>query len=167
MRENTVHGKANDPQAVGPARKSRRIRARRAIERPWMRGGGDEYVVEVLNSIEREHSFIPFPLVPIGEGDPLLYCDSCCRCGCLRMPRGLEAGFCIHCGHLYQVGDPDFWKTQDEHCAHCRPFQEYAHPGSRTLPARCGAPAPCSSREQLDALDEAMGRLYRFVAETI
>jgi len=124
---------------------------------------GDEYVVEALNAMEREPAFIPFPLVPIEEGDPLLYCDSCCRCGCLRMPRGLEAGFCVHCGHRYQIGDPDFWKTQEEHCAHCKPFQEYAHPGSRSLPARCGAPAPCSSKEQLDALDQALGRLYRVV----
>jgi hypothetical protein len=38
---------------------------------------GDEYVVEVLNSIERERTFMPFPLVPIELGDPLLYCNSC------------------------------------------------------------------------------------------
>lgn len=124
---------------------------------------GDEYVVEVLNAMEREPVFIPFPLVPIEEGDPLLYCDSCCRCGCLRMPRGLDGGFCVHCGHLYQIGGPEFGKTQEEHCAHCLPLQEYAHPGSRTLPARCGAPALCSSKEQLDALDQAIHSLYRVV----
>jgi hypothetical protein len=110
-----------------------------------------------------ERNFIPFPLVPIEEGDPLLYTDSCCRCGCLRMPRKLEGGFCLHCGHNYQVGDPDFLNTVEEHTAHCMAFQEYAHPGSRMLPARCGAPAPCSSLQQLDALDEALDRLHRVV----
>ena len=124
---------------------------------------GDEYVIEALNSIERESVFIPFPLVCIEEGDPLLDCDSCCRCGCLRMPRGLMADFCPHCGHRYQDGDPEFWRNQDEHCAHCMPFQEYAHPGSRTLAARCGVPAPRSSKEQLDALREALGHLYSVV----
>ena len=121
---------------------------------------GDEHVVEVPNSMEPETPFVPFPLVPIEEGGPLLYCDSCCRCGCLRMPRELEGGFCLHCGHLYQTGDPDFLKSQAEHCAHCRPFQEYAHPGSRTLPARCGAPVLRSSKEQLEVLDQAISRLY-------
>jgi hypothetical protein len=43
------------------------------------------------------------------------------------------------------------------------PYQEYAHRGSRTLPARCGAPAPCASKEQLDALEEALGRLWRVI----
>ena len=124
---------------------------------------GDEYVVEVLNSIEREPVFVPFLLVRIEEGDPLLYCDSCCRCGCLRMPPEMEMGFCLHCGHRYQRGDPDFWKTQDEHCAHCLPFQEYAHAGSRTLPATLGAPAPRSSKEQIEALDRAVSCLFRVV----
>jgi hypothetical protein len=125
---------------------------------------GDEYVVEVLNSIERERTFTPFPLVPIELGDPLLYCDSCCRCGCLRMPQGLEGGFCLYCGHSYQIGDPEFRKTENEHVAHCMPYQEYAQRGSRTLPARCGAPAPCASKEELDALHEALGRLDRVVS---
>jgi len=124
---------------------------------------GDEYIVEVLNSLEREPAFIPFPLVPIELGDPLLYCDGCCRCGCLRMPLGLDGGFCVHCGHLYQIGDPHFGKTQDEHCAHCMPYQDYAHRGSRTLPARCGAPTSSSTKEQLDALYEALHHLSRVV----
>ena len=79
------------------------------------------------------------------------------------MPPEMETGFCLHCGHRYQRGDPDFWKTQDEHCAHCLPFQEYAHPGSRTLPATGGAPAPCSSKEQIDILDHAVSCLFRVV----
>jgi hypothetical protein len=43
------------------------------------------------------------------------------------------------------------------------PFQEYGHPGSRTLPASCGAPAPSASEQELERLDEAVYRLHRVV----
>jgi hypothetical protein len=44
------------------------------------------------------------------------------------------------------------------------PFQEYAHRGSRTLPAHCGGtPAPSASKEELESLEKSLHRLYRVV----
>jgi hypothetical protein len=76
-------------------------------------------------------SFERFPLVPIGPGDPL-YCAEYCNCGCRRMPPELSGGFCLHCGHVYQRNDPEFWlgseypHSQDAHTASCAAYREYA-----------------------------------------
>jgi len=75
--------------------------------------------------------FVRFPLVPIEKGDPLWHCDWCCHCGCRRMPPELSGGFCLHCGHVYQQDDPEFWlgaeypHNQDAHLKGCASYQEY------------------------------------------
>ena len=82
--------------------------------------------------------FERFPLVPIGPGDPL-YCPECCNCGCRRMPPELSGGFCLHCGHVYQRNDPEFWlgpeypHSQDAHTASCAAYQEYAKKADESL----------------------------------
>jgi len=75
--------------------------------------------------------FKRFPLVPIEPGDPLWHCAWCCHCGCRRMPPKLSGGFCLHCSHVYQRNDPEFWlgeefpHSQAAHLKNCTSFQEY------------------------------------------
>ena len=74
--------------------------------------------------------FERFPLVPIGPDDPLWHCDSCCHCGCRRMPPELSGGFCFHCFHEYQRNDPEFWLGEEfahseaAHLKNCAHYQE-------------------------------------------
>ncbi len=64
-------------------------------------------------------------------GDPLWHCDQCCHCGCRRMPRELSGGFCLHCSHVYQRNDPEFWLGEEfphseaAHLKSCASYQEY------------------------------------------
>jgi hypothetical protein len=75
--------------------------------------------------------FERFPLVPIEPGDPLWHCDWCCHCGCRRMPPELSGGFCLHCSHVYQRNEPEFWlgeefpHSQAAHLKNCANYQEY------------------------------------------
>jgi hypothetical protein len=75
--------------------------------------------------------FERFPLVPIEKGDPLWHCDDCCHCGCRRMPAELSGGFCLHCSHVYQRDDPEFWLGEESphseaaHLKGCTSYQEY------------------------------------------
>jgi hypothetical protein len=84
---------------------------------------------------EEARPFERFPLVPIGPDDPLWHCAESCHCGCRRMPPELFGGFCVHCGHLYQLDDPEFWRgeefphSQAAHVKGCAAFQEYAKKG--------------------------------------
>jgi hypothetical protein len=86
-----------------------------------------------------ERPFERFPLVPIGRDDPLWHCEWCCHCGCRRMPPELCGGLCIHCGHVYQRNDPEFWlgpeypHSQDAHTASCAAYQEYARKADEGL----------------------------------
>jgi hypothetical protein len=81
---------------------------------------------------EAARPFERFPLVPIGPDDRLWHCEWCCHCGCRRMPPELFGGLCLHCGHVYQRNDPEFWlgpeypHSQDAHTASCAAYQEYA-----------------------------------------
>ena len=81
---------------------------------------------------EAARPFERFPLVPIGPDDPLWHRDSCCHCGCRRMPPELSGGFCLHCGHVYQRNDPEFWlgpeypHSQDAHTASSAAYLTYA-----------------------------------------
>ena len=74
--------------------------------------------------------FERFPLVPIEPGDPLWHCDRCCHCGCRRMPPELSGGFCLHCFHVYQWNDPEFWLGEEfphseaAHLKNCTSYQE-------------------------------------------
>ena len=85
-----------------------------------------------LSPVEAARPFERFPLVPIGPDDPLWHCEWCCHCGCRRMPPELSGGFCLHCGHVYQRNDPEFWlgpeypHSQNAHTASCAAYQEYA-----------------------------------------
>ena len=82
-------------------------------------------------SEEPARPFERFPLVPIEPGDPLWHCDQCCHCGCRRMPRKLSGGFCLHCSHVYQRDDPEFWLGEEfphseaAHLKNCARYQEY------------------------------------------
>jgi len=119
--------------------------------------------INVFEELAASQEFVPDTYEPLRPGEPE-YCPDCCTCGCRRLPADDVAGFCIHCGHLYRKSTNYwFWQNQDFHCSHCYHFQEYAHPGSRTLPASCGALAPSASPEQAEGLDEAIHRLYRVV----
>jgi len=81
---------------------------------------------------ETVRPFERFPLVPIGPDDPFWHCDWCCHCGCRRMPPELSAGFCLHCFHVYQRNDPEFWlgeefpHSQAAHLKSCVNYQEYS-----------------------------------------
>jgi hypothetical protein len=74
--------------------------------------------------------FKRFPLVPIEPGDPLWHCDSCCHCGCRRMPPELSGASCLYCSHVYQQNDPEFWlgeefpHSQAAHLKNCAQYQE-------------------------------------------
>ena len=88
--------------------------------------------VEMTFPIDEEpvEPFERFPLVPIEPGDPL-YCPECCNCGCRRMPRGLSGALCLHCGHVYQRHDTEFWLGEEfphseaAHLKNCAAYQEY------------------------------------------
>ncbi len=83
--------------------------------------------------------FERFPLVPIEPGDLLWHCDSCCHCGCRRMPPELSGGFCFHCFHEYQRNDPEFWlgeefpHSQAAHLKSCASYQEYHKKAEESL----------------------------------
>jgi len=110
-------GSAAEPEAEGA-----RAAAARAEERESPAEAAPE---------EASRPFERFPLVPIGQGDPLWHCAWCCHCGCRRMPPELSGGFCLHCGHVYQRNDPEFRRGEGSphseagHLKGCANYREY------------------------------------------
>lgn len=106
--------------------------ARKGNGRRAAKSQPDEGPADMASPIPEEpvRPFERFPLVPIGPDDPLWHCDSCCHCGCRRMPPELSGGVCLHCSHVYQRNDPEFWlgeefpHSQAAHLKNCAGYQE-------------------------------------------
>jgi hypothetical protein len=139
------HSECHDPVEL-IACPEHREEERRSIEELRQRHGGSAAKPEEADAAPAEaeqgeslaerspeyaaRPFERFPLVPIGPDDPL-YDPDCCNCGCRRMPRELSGGFCLHCGHVYQRNDPEFWRGEESphseaaHLKGCASYQEH------------------------------------------
>lgn len=84
------------------------------------------------------HDPIPCPL---GHGPE---CVRCC-CGCDSMPNELWGGMCLHCGHNYQLNDPEMWEDESF------PHSEAAHLKACVNYQKCQA--RCVEKERAERRD--------------